>query len=274
MVPSCTPRCYDRGIVKRLAWLKPHLQRRMRRWAVAGAIGLILIASVVAFVATSLVRTAPAWWRTVDVSSPTTVSRAETLENAVVTQLYLHRDEPGQAEPKPWRVAISASDANAWLNVRLRSWLASQGDLPQWPEALADFQVDFDEGLVRVGARVQAESGHQVVSADIRPALDTGGAVWTPAEWVHLGRLPVPGPWALDRATSPAAGYVPDGFRGTPEAELLLAALRGAAALGEDAVIALGDGRQVRLLDIRARGGRLELTCLTERADSGPMTRR
>lgn len=253
---------------------KPRV-RRVRRWAVAGAGAIIALAAGGVLIAASLVRAAPDWWRSVDPTNARTIERAEALENAVVTQLYRQRESGGvdlEASP-PWRVAIAAPDANAWLNVRLRGWLASQHGLPTWPESIHDLQVDFDQGLVRVGAKVREASREHVVSAEIRPSVDARGAVWTPAELVLWGRLPVPGAWALDQATSPASGLVPAELRGTPEAEALLGALRGSISLGQDAVITLGDGRQVRLLEVEAKAGRLELTCRTERAP-GSVSRR
>jgi hypothetical protein len=46
----------------------------------------------------------------------------------------------------------------------------------------------------------------------------------------------------------------------------IVRALRGERPLVEDAALTLEDGRRVRLLEARASGGRLRLTCVTEPA--------
>ncbi|MEN0019352.1 MAG: hypothetical protein AAF747_00550 [Planctomycetota bacterium] len=245
--------------------------RRLRRWAIASAVLLLAGTSVAVVFTRALVRSAPPWWRSVDAQDPRVADLAVRLENAVVTHLTSARptasglaaDEPWRSED--WSVAIGAPEVNAWLNARLPSWLASNTDFDQWPDELDDVQVEFRDGLVRVGVLVRAGAAQQVLSADLRPSVRPDGSVWLPAEWIHIGRLPVPASWVLGDAEEDGREYIPEPLLASGDAGDMFEVFEGLAAAGTEPIVSLGDGRQVRLLDVEPRDGRLVLTLRTER---------
>lgn len=212
-----------------------------------------------------LSRTAPAWWRSVSPEDPRTIQRAEAVEQGVMNHAAMQRPAPAPGEPGTvWTVALSAADANAWLNVRLPKWLANREEPVPWPAELDELQVEFEGGAVHVGARVRASGSQRVLSATLVPRVEPDGSLWVPARAVSVGRLAVPAGWVLGEARARARARVPEALRQMPEAAAMFLAFEGRAPLVSNAVLRLGDGRRVRLLDLRARDGRLEITCRTE----------
>ena len=146
-------------------------------------VALVLCATVLVLVVTSLTRSAPSWWRSV-------------RENGLVNVMYEVR--PDAAEP--WSVGLRAADANAWLNTRLGQWLRNRDERFVWPAQVRNVQVEFDRGLVQVGVEYVSDERPQVISATLRPEFHEDGSLWVRAESVSIGRLPLPADWILGQA--------------------------------------------------------------------------
>lgn len=244
------------------------VSRRARRWAALSGLGVVAVIFLLAAAAAVLSRESPAWWRTVRRDDPATIEVARHVEDALTRLLTRGRpmepaDEPGEWQSEPWSFRVHAGEANAWLNVRLRMWLANRDEAFAWPEELGEVQVDFHDGKVRLGASVRIGGRDQIISATLDPRL-AEGSLYTPAEWVSVGRLAVPASWVLEAAGPDAGGYVPRKLRGLPETDAMFQAFLGAAPMFRNAVIKLGDGRRVRVLDIRPDAGALVVRCRTE----------
>lgn len=264
------------GLVERARSWRPRPpripSRRLRRLFLISATIVISVVAVLVLLGISLTNARPLWWRSVNAGDPKTIALAEEIESAVTRQLSLHREtdtSPIAAggprwRSREWSVSISASDANAWLNARLPRWLANRADEIRWPREIAEVQVDFDNGKIAVGARVVASGREQVLSATLVPEIHADGSLWTSATWLHAGQLPVPASWIIARLLDPARSVLPEEIRDIPEARDMFEAFDGRGALITTPVVKLGDGRRVRLLKVRPRDGRLEMTCRTE----------
>ena len=240
----------------------------MRTWSLI-AISLGVLLGGLGLLTNTLSRSAPTWWRSVNAAAEATNELGIAFENAVSNQLTRTRPSAGRLTPggqwqsEPWGIAIEPREVNAWLNARMPGWLEARGDLDQWPSQLEQMQVDFDEGLIRVGLQVSTPRGPQIVTAHLRPSVDDTGAVWMPAERLDIGRLPLPASWVLPSAEGWASDAVPSEFEERADLESLFDLLSGAVAR-RDPIVPLPDGRQVRLLGVTARDGKLELTLRTE----------
>lgn len=233
----------------------------------------MLLASVLASAVTvgvlflvMLSRTPPSWWRVIDSRHPRTLDSARTIEAGVINAMHKRRDAdpaflptaPGQYRSSTWRHELDAASASAWLSAKLPRWIDSRGF--SWPDEMAEIQVEFREGSIKAGALITtSDSGRRFVSLTLVPIVDEDGSLWLRAEGVRIGRLPLPGrlagQWA-GRWTMDGDAFEPD---------LLLAKLAGEEPFVESAGVRLSDGRRVRLIDVRPRAGRLELTCATEK---------
>jgi hypothetical protein len=216
----------------------------------------------------ALSRATPSWWRSIPREDPVLVSLARRVENSVQTQVFQNRPshrEGGVWLSEPWSLDLSADEASAWLSVRLPMWISNQKDSFRWPRELDDLQVEFQEGALIFGARLDAERGGRVLTATVSPRLDDSGRLFVPAERVNVGRLAVPASWVLDHARGAAARVIPTNLRELPETEALVNAIDGTQALVETPVFKLGDGRRVRLLGFNLDRGMLRITCQTER---------
>jgi hypothetical protein len=248
------------------------IRRHIRRWAVGAGLALAAAVTICILIGWALVQEAPGWWRIVRKNDPRTKETALLVENSVWNQIYLSREMTPVADAAEargigaeWTVSLKASDANAWLNERLPLWLANQHDQTPWPKELEEVQVDFGDGVIRVGAKLIQGGAERVVSATILPDLRADGALWMPASWVSIGRLAVPAEWALRQAEEHKADFIPVEVRDLPETVAAFRGFAGLAPIVQDAVIKLEDGRRVRLLKLRPINGRLEITARTER---------
>jgi len=220
-----------------------------------------------------LVRGAPPWWRTIPPDTEPTARLAQQVENGVVSTLHQVRptDEAyvppaeGHWRSTVWSVGLRASDANAWLNTRLPKWFANSSREARWPGDLEGVQVEFDDGRIHVGAQVSLGDRRRIISATLVPNVQPDGSLWMRATTVRLGRLPIPPSWVLGGGEQvPAVKYVPEEFRELPETRQMFRAFIGRRPLLDHAVLPLEDGRQVRLLQLVPRDGRLRFTCRTE----------
>lgn len=191
---------------------------------------------------------------------------AQEVENSVVTLLHMAREGGGASggggawRSEPWGVSIPASDANAWINARLPRWLETSGSDLRLPSEIGDVQVEFGEGRVWVGVayRGEGEGGAvRVLSAAFVARIDGDGMLGVELGGVRVGRL------AISRGM--LSGVVERlGVSGDAEAMEAVRVLLSGGRVGVEPVIDLEDGRRVRVTGMRARGGRLELTCVTE----------
>lgn len=260
---------------------------RLRRWGAGGLFVLIVVGTTIGLIALALSQEKPSWWDTLNANDPAVIEVAERLENAVATILTQARpsSEEGDAA-KPWTVRIAAADINAWLNARLPTWMESREDVEfRWPDSLQELRIDFQDGLIHVGAKVSAakrvepdtRSGNYF-SAAIAPQFKGDGSLWMPARWVALGRLRVPASWMLSEPEEVAAAdRVPDEIADLAETKQVLSAFAGRQAAMTNPTIKLGDGRRVRILAMTAADGKLAITCQTilrepSRADASAPT--
>ena len=245
--------------------------RRVRRRVVWAALVFAAVACVGVACAFVLADRPPAWWADLDPHDPRIAEVAEELENAVGTHLHLAREtDPtiGAGErwrSEPWRVAMRADDANAWLNTRLDGWLGSLSNgAASVPDEVRQVRVAFERGRIRVGVLVDDGRTRRILTATLRPELRADGTLWVSAESVGVGRLPLPPSWVLGHDGPPDARVVPPVLWNKSTARDLIEAVRGHRPLMREPTIELVDGRRVRLLSIAAREGRLEVECRTE----------
>jgi hypothetical protein len=250
-------------------------RRRTRRIAIAVGLSLAVAITACLLFASSLARTAPSWWRRYTLDDDLR-SHATRVENAAVSQLTRARPADPAWSPaqdgEPWRserwsIAIREEDANAWLTGRLRNWIAGDDALDVWPEGLDQPQVRFENGAMRLGAKLTFQKGERVVSAAIRPEFREDGSLWVRTDWVHIGRLPLPAGPMLAHANSTIRDELPEGIGESvsedAEAAGFFEMLRGDAPLSMNPTLRLDDGRAVRLLDLRLKEGRIEIDCQT-----------
>lgn len=214
-------------------------------------------ASVGTLAVMTLLREAPVWWRTVAPTDPETVARGEKVEQAMLTIFYKDRT-PGA----PWAVQLSAVEANAWLNTKLPKWLRNR-DLG-WPEMLTEIQSQFDDDRISLGFRIVTDDNEQIVAATVTPVVDAGGAMWLTIANTRAGRLDLPRGWTISRLRE----WLPEKMLEREATDRVLRALAGEQPLLGQAVVPLDGGRQVRIRDIAARDGHLEIRCVTEWTDS------
>ena len=233
------------------------LLHRLRKARVLIASTLIAAVGVLTFLGALVVlmaRSAPAWWVDINPHSPATIDLADQVQNGALSHLFEDRHSELLGAVR-WPVKMTDEAANAWLNVKLPDWFAKISDGMQWPDSVEQMRMVFDDGSIRIGARVATESGTRIYSAVLEPELRQDGSLWVRARSVSMGRLNIPAGLVLRGAHADAARYIPESLRGTAEAEALFDKLSGKKPLFEDAEVHLGDGRRVKLLELRVRDG-------------------
>lgn len=229
---------------------------RARKALTIGAIVTTCLASAamtIVVVALLLARESPSWWRTVDPENPRMVELAERVEQAVVSAM--HRSRPFG---EPWTVAVTAPQANAWLNVKLPRWVRSRN--AHWPEQIGQVQTHFEDGRVSVGVRIGAATEDQIVAATVNPRLTDDGGLWLTQPSTNAGRLDIPAGWTIARLQS----WLPPEIREREMTARMLDALRQRGPVLPTTHVDLEDGRRIRLVDVRIERDRLLLTCVTE----------
>lgn len=266
-------------------------RRRWRRIAVAAGFIVTAIGAACILIGLALTQEDPRWWQAVDPTNPATIETAERVENGIASALTQVRSASSgrvgdaAADPAaPWKVFITTEQANAWLTVRLRRWLADQAEQGamnfRWPPQVSDVQVDFTGGRINIGARVLANRSRadapspgrrgrpQTFAAALRPEFRPDGSLWLVAERVQIGRLSLPAGWVLGSSggAQERVGEVSGELADLPQTQQVLAAMKGERAVLKRPVIKLADGRRVRLLAIEPIDGRVVVTCQTESA--------
>ncbi|MEL7472500.1 MAG: hypothetical protein AAGK04_04220 [Planctomycetota bacterium] len=244
------------------------------------AIGGVLVGGMVALCALLVVvivqlRSAPGWW-TEAPTAPGAVAQAaatgEAIEHGISRVLHAPRSpDPmwdgadGSWRSEAWGVTLASEDANAWLSSRLPMWLSSGDEAIEWPEGASPVRLAFEAGSLRLGVRVPTEDGDRVLSATVRPYVGADGGLWLPARAVHVGRLTIPATWVLDQAERERRSFVPKDWADRPETRAMFDVFAGERPVLYDPVFKLGDGRRVRVLNVTSQGGRMVVTCRTER---------
>jgi len=279
-----------RGVDRAVAEERAQAWRRVRVAVLASGLAVSVVVGVGTLIAWRISRQAPDWWRQVDASDPETVTRAESLENGIASAM--HRvDRPLEISPggsdavasgdsggaawrsEPWSFSVSAADANAWLNTRLWKWLANRDERLIRPDALREVQIEFEDGLIRLGVRLDGGGGWlgdgRVLSASVRAGVERGTALRVPAVSVAIGRLPLPPGLILDEAERSLSALVPEGADTRDVMVWVFDSLSGSESERRiEPVVDVGGGRRVRIVSVRARNGWLELTCRTEHSPS------
>lgn len=230
----------------------------------------------------ALARGAPSWWRGIE---PDAYARAVAVEDGFVSQLAAMR-EPADGEPgASWSFSLQAADATAWVNERLPRWVANHEAGFRWPEAVREVQVEFDEGVVKLGARLRAGSDEHAVRAEedryysvvLRPWVDADGRLWLRPGGAAVGAMPVPPGAANAIAMAWIRGAAVDLFASEGDglslervSEQVSDAAAGRRPLVQDAIIRIDPARHVRILAIVPRRGRLEVTARTEFTSQRP----
>lgn len=235
---------------------------------VVWALGLTAAVTVCVVIGLFLIRSSPGWWNPASADDPATRTAAEGVENGVVNQLHAWRKaDPASTKDayrsEAWTVSLQATDANAWLAVALPKWLANQQRPVKLPPELSELQVAFASDVVRIGARLEYDGSHHMLSASVRPEIREDGSLWLRATWVRLGRMPMPASWLLDQAMDPR-GELSGSVMKSAEARAVARVLAGLDPAAKVPEIRLADGRRVRLLKVEPRDGQLWLTCRTE----------
>lgn len=196
----------------------------------------------------------PAWWPEVDAADAATIEQADLLERAFASQASKVREKTDE-NGADWRVAINQDSANAWLAVRLRGW--AEDGKADWPDEVESIRVGFHEERVTLGVRVLHDSGASVAWLMFTPEVRSDGSVWVETHGARIGGVPVPDRWVISQLES----HFGPGKPGDPNMREVLA---GRAPIAVEPVVHLPDGRDVRILDLHARGGRVELSLRTE----------
>lgn len=249
--------------------------RRLRRLALQTTFILTILLGAGTLIVIALTRAQPDWWTKVDANDPATIKRAEQIENGVASVLSSPRTPSKSGNPaEPWTVRLSADDANAWLNSRLRKWLLARAEEKEttftWPQQLTELRVDFRDNRIFVGALVNQNGATQYFSASLKPSFAKDGALWLPADDVALGRLSIPASWVLEGSGSDGETAAEERTREVaselaklPQTRQVLKAFAGDVPVLMNPVIRLADGRRVKLLGLTAKDGGLLITCRT-----------
>lgn len=248
---------------------------RLRTIVIVLGVTSVFIGSIVAIAVWQMSVHSPDWWRSLDPTSEQTIATGKAVEHTIANEFHrverpgqrLDDGDPTTTDPwhsEPWGISIAAGEANAWLNTRLRPWLESQDETFVWPSDLAEIQVEFDDASIQLGVRLERPGRDRLLSARVEPLVSISGELWMPASWAYVGRLPIPARWVLDQSDRRLEKLVADRVQEGDTAQAIVGALKGLEPATDEPIIRLGDGRQVRLLGLRANRGRLDLVCRTE----------
>jgi hypothetical protein len=246
--------------LERITRLIPH-----RAVRIGIGLGLASLLTIVGVSVWALARAAPPWWRTIQPADQATTQAAGRIERNFTSILSQQRPDDDV-----WAFSISASAANAWLNVRLPRWLENLDEPVVWPDALTQLQVNFDGGRIHIGALLWADEqgqGGEIITATIEPRI-TDGRFACPARSVGVGQLRVPVGVVLskiEKALRSDHASKPTRAVERRIADDLLALLRDDTTF--PAAVRLDDGREVEVLAIELVDGDLICRCQTRWPD-------
>lgn len=213
----------------------------------------------------------PGWWVWVDGADPAVLDEAERLERAFANQVSAVRPD-AEGDGSEWAVAVSERSANAWLAARLRAWVENEGAV--WPPEIESVRAGFVGERVALGARLGHGPESSVVWMTMTPEVRRDGSVWMRAHGAWVGGVSVPGSWALSGLEQGLARQAPEDAAKIARGPSLRDMLSGVAPVSVEPVVHLPDGRDVRILELRVREGRVEVVLRTEmgkgQSDRGP----
>jgi len=208
--------------------------------AIGAALATIVL-GVVLIIGVARINDVPAWWIQAQESmldKSATRQQAERLENAITTQLTAIRSED---DPR-WTAAITAEQANAWLDARLVDTVVTHMGPEAWPRKIERVLLSVEDDQLVLGVRASHQHGVMILWANVELELDAQGELWASLSNIHAGRVWIP-IWVLG------------GLRDQPIA-------RAKIKIGS-ADFNLGDGRTTKLLGLRMNNGRVELALET-----------
>ena len=228
-------------------YVDPPARRRSAMLTVSLAIvtGLVTTVVIVGVLAT----TPPAWWPAPAVDQDAARTRAREIENTA-TRLASQVRNPDE----PWSVLLKQTDANTWLEQRLRPWVETT--FAPWPDDVGRIAVRFEQGQLVIGAALGARG---IASFVLEPSIGPDQLARIALREVRFNRVVIPRTVAERRLSASIAQALQ---RDQHELAPLLAALQG-EPIPEPPVLALGDGRRVHLVGIESREGELVLHCQT-----------
>jgi hypothetical protein len=232
----------------------PRARRLAKAIAIAAPVVVVLLAAG-AFAVWRLSWMAPAWWAPVDPGDAQTAQLAERVEYRLVEEA--HKDRP---EPDTWWIEVRQDQLNAWLAARLPQWIAHEHGVG-WPADLGRPQVNLDEGGLSVGVNLETSMGTRYVVAHLAPTIADDRLVLG-LKGLSVGRAWIPGaPLGAVIEQMRAAGV--GDFLDDPGVAALVRLLDDRQSL--DPTVTLGDGRRVRMLDLRCERGAVLLQARTLR---------
>ncbi|MEL6740201.1 MAG: hypothetical protein AAFP26_06065 [Planctomycetota bacterium] len=252
-----------------------HLARARGVWSrhaatiIVLAMSLVCVATGAHLAAVGRMRDKPAWWTPAATPGAEIVS-ADQLENALAGALHARRDLTEEDRggrtflvSEPWSFAVRGEVASAWLSEKLPAWLVAQGVVDNWPGEVGELRVAFRERGIYAGMRLIDAGDDRYLWASLAPRIRDDGSLWLHAQRVHVGRMSVPASWLLSESRTDA--LLPADLDEPGRAGALLRSLAGEQPVLDEPRVRLGDGRRVRLLDVRTLpDGRLIVTCQTE----------
>jgi hypothetical protein len=230
------------------------------------AAGACLVLSLLLIYAHGLTRQAPKWWNTSLAVDP---AAGEAIEMGLMGHLSAVRPpdpalKPGEPwRSAPWSISLSEDDANAWLNARLPKWMLNRGTPVEWPVELRSLQVKFEEGTVRLGVQIIDSNDSVIAGVSLTPEMRDNSSLWLKSSGLDIGSLPAPS-WMIGAARSTYGSSIPAAIRELPETKAFFGALAGNNAIFPNTTIRLDGGRRVRVLSIKPRNGRVDMTFRTE----------
>lgn len=252
--------------------LRAHRWKLVRRSLAWAALSMVVGATILLPVLFSLGTARPLWWNAPDVADPGTAALAADLESTLVEQASMVRPTaagfipgvPGEWRSDAWTVTVTSQQAAAWLNTRFPAWLVNRSESVKWPRELRAVAADFSDTSITLGGEFVLNGETRYLSADLSLGVREDGSLWTSADWLRVGRLPLPAGWILKRAANENRSMIPEAASDVPQMSAALKALAGEAAVAITPSLSLGDGRRVRLLSIAPGEGAIVVTCRTE----------
>ena len=187
----------------------------------------------------------PSWYAPPSPDDEQSVALAQSAEFRLVEELQKIR-EPGV----PWKLRIPDEAVNAWLAIRLESWLGHD-DRPSWPEFMTAPQLH----TTPVGIYVAVGVNDSILGLRVMPAIVDDRITFQLLGGL-LGRLPLPSP-----PSSLMTSLQESATEGDEAAEMAVAYLYEGEGL--PARVELVDGRLVEFGDVVLEAGAMVLTART-----------
>ena len=238
-------------------------RRRVSRFILGLLLSIVLIGAAGIYIAWRLSWQHPTWYAPPNANDARIVTLADDTEYQLLEQTQKMR-----ADDESWTLRLSQEQLNAWLATRLTQWIEHDASM-QWPQQIGTPQVLIDPDGVRVavpvtiGGRGNAAGGEpgvtRTIVATLAPSIAEDGRLSLALKSIALGKVWVPGS-PLTRLADALREAAPD-FLDHPQVQQAIDILAGRQTL--PAEYDLGDGRRVRLKDVRLTDGAIEVTAST-----------